>query len=353
VYTYAGGFPNSTSTTDYGVDVVFQGAPTGPVVVSATPASGSVGVSTASPITVTFNSAISAATFGVSSSGTQIAGSTAYSTDGKTVTFTPAAALPGGALIAVSVTGVTGANGVAGGPVSWSFQTAAAGGGSGPITFFGQQTITPTTATNDTTAVILGMSFTTSTSGEVSAIRFLKAPENTGTHIGWRWGAGSTPLATVTFQNETSSGWQRAVLDTPVTIDPGQTYTVSYLAPNGNYSYQSAGLASAVTSGPLSTVVGANGLYSYGTSGRPTSSWNSTNYFVDVEFAAGPATAPVATLFGTTAPDIASASDTAAIEVGTTFTVAQSGSVTALRYYRGAGAAGAQTGSLWSSGGSR
>ena len=55
-----------------------------------------------------------------------------------------------------------------------------------------------------------------------------------------------------------------------------------------------------VTSGPLSTVVGANGLYSYGTSGRPTSSWNSTNYFVDVEFAAGPATAPGA--FGSLQP---------------------------------------------------
>jgi hypothetical protein len=144
--------------------------------------------------------------------------------------------------------------------------------------------------------VVLGMSFTTSVAGQVNAIRFYKATGNTGTHLGWLWGSdATTPLASVTFANETASGWQSATLSTPVQLAVGQTYTVSYLAPNGNYSYQPGVFTSPVTSGPLTAGSPNNGLYTYGTSGKPTSTYGSTNYFVDVEFVANPSPTVIAT----------------------------------------------------------
>ena len=41
----------------------------------------------------------------------------------------------------------------------------------------------------------------------------------------------------MTFTNETASGWQSAVLSTPVAVQAGQRYVASYLAPTGHYSY--------------------------------------------------------------------------------------------------------------------
>ena len=65
---------------------------------------------------------------------------------------------------------------------------------------------------------------------------------------------------------------------------------VSYYAPVGRYAKNKGFFASAgVTSGPLTAlrngVDGANGVYRYGADGGfPTSTWQSTNYWVDVTF---------------------------------------------------------------------
>src|SRR3546814_10221066 len=53
------------------------------------------------------------------------------------------------------------------------------------------------------------------------------------------------------------------------------------------------------------------------------------------------------TLFGSVVPAVASAADSDAVEVGTAFTVARTGQVTALRFYRGAGNSGSHRGILW------
>ncbi len=64
---------------------------------------------------------------------------------------------------------------------------------------------------------------------------------------------------------------------------------MSYYAPNGHYSATPAYFATPRTVGPLTAPPGNNGLYRYGAGGGfPTGSWNSTNYFVDVVFAASP-----------------------------------------------------------------
>ena len=60
-----------------------------------------------------------------------------------------------------------------------------------------------------------------------------------------------------------------------------------------------------------------------------------------------------ATLFGTTMPATASAADAAAVELGVTFTPRVNGSVTGVRFYKGAANTGTHTGSLWNAAGSR
>jgi hypothetical protein len=64
---------------------------------------------------------------------------------------------------------------------------------------------------------------------------------------------------------------------------------VSYVAPNGHYSASGGVFGSgAVDNPPLHAVAdstSSNGVFAYGaTSIFPTSSWNATNYWVDVLF---------------------------------------------------------------------
>ncbi len=140
----------------------------------------------------------------------------------------------------------------------------------------------------DGSAAELGVQFTSSVQGWVTGIRFYKAAANTGTHVGHLWTAGGQLLASVTFANETASGWQTALFSNPVQINPGTTYVASYYAPNGHYSVTSPGFNSAVTNPPLQAPANgstANGVFSYGSLGTfPSSSYNASNYWVDVMF---------------------------------------------------------------------
>ncbi|MFE6735653.1 DUF4082 domain-containing protein [Microbacterium sp. NPDC057650] len=291
VYTYADAFPTSTSTTSYLVDVVFEQGTPAPNLVSTTPVTGTVDVTRSTAISATFSAPISATFTGtVKANGTAVAGAWSRSSDGRSAVFAPAAALPASASVTVALTGVTGAQGGDVADTNWSFVVAATNG-SPVLTLLGSRV--PEIASDpDTAAVELGMAFRTSAPGQVTAIRFYKGTANTGTHTGSLWGPNGELLATVTFANESTSGWQRAALSTPVQLNAGAVYTVSYFAPSGRYSYTSAGFSSPVTNGVLSAETSDNGVYRYGAgSTMPTGTWNSTNYFVDVEFAAD-ATAP-------------------------------------------------------------
>ncbi|WP_251599334.1 DUF4082 domain-containing protein, partial [Arthrobacter sp. GN70] len=115
-----------------------------------------------------------------------------------------------------------------------------------------------------------------------------KGSQNTGTHTGYLWSGTGSLLASVTFTNETASGWQQATFNTPVAITANTTYLVSYYAPNGNYSATSGYFSSAADNPPLhglaSGTDGPNGVYNYGNAAFPTNSYNNTNYWVDAIF---------------------------------------------------------------------
>ena len=136
-------------------------------------------------------------------------------------------------------------------------------------------------------------------SGYITGLRFYKGPTNLGTHTGSLWTVSGNRIATVTFTNETASGWQKVDLATPVAITANTTYVASYHAPQGNYSASSRYFSgSTFENYPLRALAdgldGGNGLYRYGPSAFPNLTWNSENYWVDVVFqqSLGPDTTP-------------------------------------------------------------
>lgn len=138
-------------------------------------------------------------------------------------------------------------------------------------------------------ALELGVKFRPLTNGKITGVRFYKAAGSTGTHTGSLWSSTGTQLATATFTSETGSGWQDVAFATPISVTAGTTYVASYFAPNGGYGYTSAYFASAgITSQYLtamqSGVDGNNGVFHNGSAGFPSSSFDNTNYWVDVDF---------------------------------------------------------------------
>ncbi len=146
----------------------------------------------------------------------------------------------------------------------------------------------------DAVPIELGVKFRSDVDGSLRGIRFYKGPSNTGPHVGNLWSQAGALLGTVRFENETASGWQTARFVNPVAIRANTTYVASYHTTVGRYSANNDYFAASEhTALPLRAlregIAGGNGVYRYGASGFPTSSFRSSNYWVDVVFAAASA----------------------------------------------------------------
>jgi hypothetical protein len=136
----------------------------------------------------------------------------------------------------------------------------------------------------------LGVKFTTEVSGYITGIRFYKSTFNTGTHVGNLWTSSGTKLASVTFTNEGTEGWQSAAFSTPILVQANTTYVASYFTPKGHYASDEGYFLSRVAGkqqvhNVAETATVGNGLYHYGTTGGfPTDSWQASNFYVDVFF---------------------------------------------------------------------
>jgi len=308
-------------------------------------------------------------------------------TNGTAVTVTGTAADIGGVVAGVEVSTDAGATWrVATGTTTWSFTYLQQGTGTvtvlarsiddsanyastpaalpltvaGPYSVFGAET-PPIADSGDASAVELGLRFTPTVDGYVSAVRFYKSSANTGTHTGTLWNAAGNRLAVVTFSGESASGWQSAVFSTPVPVTAGQTYTVSYYAPKGHYSvtpYYWAYRSTATTPLAVAGGFGATPAGVYNSNGAfPASIFRGNNYFVDAVFT--PGALPVApsdpagstTLFGSETPTISEANDSAAVEVAVAFSSSVAGTVSAIKFYKGLGNTGTHVGRLWSADG--
>jgi hypothetical protein len=140
----------------------------------------------------------------------------------------------------------------------------------------------------DGSSVELGVKFRAEFDGYITGIRFYKSAANTGTHVGNLWTTSGILLASATFTNETASGWQQVSFSNPVAISANTTYVASYFAPAGHYSASSNFfLNSGLDDPPIhllqNGVDGPDGIYSYNNT-FPTSTFNATNYWVDVSY---------------------------------------------------------------------
>lgn len=138
--------------------------------------------------------------------------------------------------------------------------------------------------------VELGVRFRSDTSGYVTGIRFYKSVANTGVHLGNLWSGTGVLLATATFSGESTSGWQQVNFSSPVAITANSMYVASYHASAGHYSvtenyFTTSGADNAPLHAPANGSSGVNGAYAYGSSSSyPTSTYLSSNYWVDVVF---------------------------------------------------------------------
>jgi O-glycosyl hydrolase len=144
--------------------------------------------------------------------------------------------------------------------------------------------------------VELGLKFRSDVAGNITGVRFYKGSLDTGTQTGQLWSSTGQLLASATFTNESTSGWQQVSFSSPVAIAANTTYIIAYHTTSPYIAYTPQGLASAgITNGPLhllaNGVDGNNGVYHYdttpGTPQFPTIFNNqSPNYWVDVLFQA-------------------------------------------------------------------
>ena len=281
--------PGSYKVT-FGVDT----AP--PTVTSVSPASGATGVTQATTVTAVFSEPISQATISTSTfslkdaSNVSVPAVLTYNGATNTAVLTPSTPLVAGVTYTATVTG--GASGVkdfAGNPLSvdysWSFNTISP---STPFSIWSNLSIPAVVTENDPNQVELGVKFQSSLAGYITGLKFYKGPANTGQHVGHLWTKTGTLLASVTFTNESASGWQQMMFSSPVPITANTTYVASYHT-SGYYSADSQYFATnGVINFPLQALAngadGPNGVYLYGAGGFPNQTWNSCNYWVDVVF---------------------------------------------------------------------
>ncbi|MBH8566431.1 DUF4082 domain-containing protein, partial [Nostoc sp. CENA67] len=307
VYNYgASSFPNhSFQASNYWVDVVFVTSigpdTTPPTVTSASPNSGASGVSTSTTVTVTFNEAMDSATINSNSfelrnsSNAPVTATISYNTANRTATLTPTSPLANSTTYTVTVKGGSTdprvkdlAGNALAANFTRSFTTVAIP--TCPCNIWNGATTPSVVTVPDPNAVELGVKFQSDVNGYITGIRFYKGTSNTGTHVGTVWSSTGTQLARATFSNETASGWQQVNLTTPVAITANTTYVVSYHTNVGYYSLDQGYFANAgVDNSPLHALSNAsgngNGVYNYSANPAfPNSSYNSSNYWVDVVF---------------------------------------------------------------------
>ena len=218
---------------------------------------------------------------------------------------------------------------------------------------------TPAVASATSTGAIdLGVRFRADRDGYVTGIRFYKGAGNTGQHIGQLWSWNGEKLAQATFTGETSTGWQQVSFSSPVRVSAGAMYVAAYYAPAGHYSYTYDYFASAGRVRPPLTALkngenGGNGVYRNG-AGFPTSSYRSTNYWVDPIFDPVSSEICPATIWtDSQVPGTPGAGGASPVELGVKFRAGQDGFIQGVRFFKGPGNTGTHVGRLWTASGQK
>jgi Domain of unknown function (DUF4082)/Bacterial Ig-like domain/Bacterial Ig domain len=272
-----------------------------PTVVSRTPTPGSSGVAISTQIRATFSEMVDPASVTPQSvelrdaTNTLVPATATYNVASQSIRLVPTAPLLNSATYSVIIHGGLtdprvkdpAGNALAAND-TWSFSTAAPP--ACPCTIW-PITAAPSGAFDaDSVPVELGVKFRSDVSGYIKGIRFYKGPNNTGVHTGSLWSSAGQLLANATFSNESSGGWQQVLFSTPVAVTANTTYVASYFAPTGGYAttnsqFAAAGVDNGILHALSSPAASGNGVFAYGNGGEfPVSSWQGSNYWVDVVF---------------------------------------------------------------------
>jgi uncharacterized repeat protein (TIGR01451 family) len=206
----------------------------------------------------------------------------------------------------------------------------------------------------DYSPVTLGMKFRSDVSGSITGIRFYKNSENTGSHIGLLYSSTGTLLAQATFTGETASGWQQVTFSSPVSISANTTYIAAYFTSTGYPADRNFFTSAGVDNPPLhalrSGVDGPNGLFVYaGAPQFPSQSSADSNYWVDVVLS--PTSSATSVWSNSAVPATPWLADYTPVTLGMKFRSDVAGSVTGIRFYKGASNTGSHTGLLYSAAG--
>jgi hypothetical protein len=178
-----------------------------------------------------------------------------------------------------------------------------------------------------------------SVNGTVKALRFYRAPGETGNNTLHLWTDTGTQLAAATFVDDGTSGWKEVPIGGGVTLTAGVRYRVSVNV-NTMHAKTNCGLGSGITNGPLTAW---QGFWGQPVGSMPTTA-SCSNFFADVVFEPG------TQIFTSQTPGtFASASP--GYEVATQFSSSVNGTVKALRFYRAPGETGDNILRLWTDGG--
>ncbi len=331
VFSYAalGTFPTTDSgkAPNYWVDAVFTdvlGADrTAPRVSSTVPAAGASGVDPGAPLSASFSEPVTGAALTLQQAdGTGVPVTTTYDASTRTLTASPSGVLASGTTYTATVSGAQDAAGNVMDAFPWSFTVAPPA--PCPCTIFPASAVPRVAAASDAKPIEVGVKFRTDVDGSITGLRFYKGASNTGTHVGNLWSSTGQLLASATFSAESAGGWQSVGFGFGVPLRAGTTYVASYHTDAGHYAADTGYFAGGPAgTSPIRALAagtdGPNGVYVYGASAFPTTSFSSSNYWVDVTFSSS--SSPPDVVPPTVASTSPSAGDTGVAPSATTSAV--------------------------------
>ena len=124
------------------------------------------------------------------------------------------------------------------------------------------------------------MRFTVTSDVRAGGVRFYRGPGNVGPHEGRLWSGDGELLGSASFASGGAIGWVSARFGTDIALSAGQTYVVSYFAPQGRYSADEGFFEQPFSAG---AVMAEGSVYRYGSGGVfPTETYRASNYYVDL-----------------------------------------------------------------------
>ncbi len=166
-----------------------------------------------------------------------------------------------------------------------------------PCTIWDNSATPASVGNNDGVPIDYGVKFRTDVDGRSQGSASTRARATTAPTPGICGTPPASSLASMTFTDETASGWQQVDLCSPVAITAGTTYISSIFSSAGFYPDRQAYFAGhGVDNPPLHALAdgvdGMNAVFHEGSDAFPDQSFNASNYWADVVFSNGPDTTP-------------------------------------------------------------